>query len=135
MDSVKYLDGVKTARRGPRPKRFRIGKTAFAVALPLGLLLSFSVPATAHKESGYRAFAKLSNSERVLNKNICRKYGGRPVGSHEPDRILNSGRTDTRYYNVVWFEQRPYVSFKIDRTKSISGSIGLQPFTIWLCQF
>ena len=87
------------------------------------------------KPSGYIAFAKLSNSEKVLAEHICHDYGGRSVHGQEENLVMRSGRTDKWFYNVLWFGQHQYVTYKRDTSKTITGKIGLHPYSVSLCQF
>lgn len=135
MRRCKRIMDREAAHIGSPPLVSLAGNAAILPALAVALSLAFAGHGWAKAKSGYRAFAKLSNTEKVLKLNECKKYGGRPVKSHEPAVVMKSGRTDKQFYNVYWFGQHPYVAYKIDRNKSITGSIGLQPYTIWLCQF
>lgn len=113
-----------------------IFRTALFIALALGLVLAVTQSAAAAKrESGYVAFAELSNTEKVLSPKVCRKYGGRPVTESERAEVMRSARTDKYFYNVFWFGQHQYVSYKVDTSKTITGKIGLTSYTISLCQF
>ncbi|MDH3240627.1 MAG: hypothetical protein OEO83_08165 [Alphaproteobacteria bacterium] len=87
------------------------------------------------KVTGYVAFARLSNSEKVLAAETCREYGGRPVEGREQDQVMRAGRTDKWFYNVLWFGQHQYVTYKRDTSATITGKIGLHPYSVSLCQF
>lgn len=91
--------------------------------------------AAKQKPSGYIAFAKLSNTEKVLAEETCRDYGGRPVGGREQSLVMRSGRTDKWFYNVIWFGQHQYVTYKRDTSETITGKVGLLPYSLSLCQF
>ena len=104
-----------------------------AVAIALGA--GGTALAKKQKPTGYIAFAKLSNAEKALSEETCREYGGRPVGSREQSKVMRAGRTDTWFYNVLWFGQHQYVTYKRDTSETITGKIGLQPFSLSLCQF
>lgn len=137
MDHVarKYRPGAAAQnrrRQGPAS----VWKMALLVALALGLFLSVTHSAAAGKrKSGYVAFARLSNTEKALSKKDCRNYGGRPVTESERAQVMRAARTDKYFYNVYWFDQHQYVSYKVDTSKSLTGKIGLTPYTISLCQF
>jgi len=116
--------------------RVRVGKMALPLALTIGLVLGATYSAAAEKKpSGYAAFARLSNSEKVLPVEQCKEYGGRPVPENERALVMGAGQTDKYFYNVLWFGQHQYVSYKRDSSKSITGAIGITKYTISLCQF
>jgi hypothetical protein len=105
----------------------------FAAVIALGC--GPALAKTQKKPSGYIAFAKLSNSEKVLGENVCREYGGRPVGGDEQNQVMRAARTDKWFYNVIWFGQHQYVTYKRDTSETITGKIGLHPYSVSLCQF
>ncbi len=116
--------------------RVRVGKLAVPVALIIGLVLSATYSGAAEKKpSGYVAFARLSNTEKVLSEEKCTEYGGRPVPENERALVMGAGQTDKYFYNVLWFGQRQYVTYKRDTSKSITGAMGIAKYTIALCQF
>lgn len=110
-----------------------------AVLLGLTVVIALGLGGTAlakkQKPTGYIAFAKLSNSEKVLSEDVCRDYGGRPVSGREQTQVMRAARTDKWFYNVLWFGQHQYVTYKRDTSETITGKIGLQPFSLSLCQF
>jgi len=110
-----------------------------ALLLGLAALITLGPGGTAiakkRKATGYIAFAKLSNTEKVLDGKTCHEYGGRPVGEGEQSLVMRSGRTDKWFYNVLWFGQHQYVTYKRDTSETITGKIGLHPYSISLCQF
>lgn len=112
---------------------------ALCLGLAAALLFGSGALAAANKakpkQTGYIAFAKLSNKEGVLPQKRCREYGGRPVGGQEQSLVTRSGRTDKWFYNVLWFGQHQYVTYKRDNSESIAGKVGLQSYVIALCQF
>lgn len=128
-----------TPRAGSRRQGSSLPHTALCLGLAAALLLGPGALAQAKtakpKQTGYIAFAKLSNKEKTLPEKTCRDYGGRPVGGQEQSLVTRSGRTDKWYYNVLWFGQHQYVTYKRDTSESIAGKVGLQPYVIALCQF
>lgn len=99
------------------------------------LSFTFADSQAALRGGDYWSFAQVSNSERIFNKHDCRKYGGRPVSQGEHALVMGRGRTDARMYNVLWFGQHQYVTYKIDDTSAISRFFGLRSHKVWLCQF
>ncbi|MCZ6813783.1 MAG: hypothetical protein O7F14_06990 [Alphaproteobacteria bacterium] len=112
-----------------------IGGITVLFSLVLSLSFTFASSAVATRGGGYLTFAEVSNKERTLNEDDCRKYGGRPVTSGEYDVVLKSGRSDDELYNVIYFSGSQYVTFKIEESNSISRFFGIQSQKIGLCQF
>ena len=135
MEYVTRMYSQKVPHKGTCPTFFPVRETALLLALVFSLSLTFEDSASAHEVRGYRAFAKLSNTEKVLNENECGKYGGRAVTYREHGLVMKSGRSDKYFYNVLWFGQHPYVTYKLHKFSSISRSLSMNPYTIWLCQF
>ena len=104
-------------------------------ALVFGLSITFADNAAATRGGGYRTFAKVSNSEKTLNENDCRKYGGRQVTNREFDVVMKTGRSDNELYNVLYYSGYQYVTFKVDASNSITRLFGIENHTIGLCQF
>lgn len=99
------------------------------------LSFTFASSAVATREGDYRTFAKISNKERALNVDDCRKYGGRPVSNGEYEVVMESGRSDDELYNVLYFSGSQYVTFKIEESNPISRFFGIQNQKVGLCQF
>ncbi len=112
-----------------------IGGITVLFGLVLSLSFTFASSAVATRGGGYLTFAKVSNMERALNEDDCRKYGGRPVPSGEYDVVMDTGRSDDELYNVLYFRGSQYVTFKIEESNPISRFFGIQSQTIGLCQF
>jgi len=112
-----------------------IGGITVLFGLVLSLSITFASSAVATRGGGYLTFAEVSNKERTLNKDDCRKYGGRPVTSGEYDVVMKSGRSDDELYNVLYFRGGQYVTFKIEEANPISRFFGIQSRKIGLCQF
>ncbi len=112
-----------------------IGGMTLLFGLVLSLSFTFASSAVATRGGDYRTFAKVSNKERALSEDDCRKYGGRPVTRGEYDVVMKSGRSDDELYNVLYFSGSQYVTFKIEESNSISRFFGIQSQKIGLCQF
>ena len=112
-----------------------IGGITVLFGLVLSLSFTFASSAVATRGGGYLTFAEVSNKERALNEDDCRKYGGRPVPGGEYDVVMKSGRSDDELYNVIYFSGSQYVTFKIEESNSISRFFGIQSQKIGLCQF
>ena len=112
-----------------------IGGITVLFGLVLSLSFTFASSAVATRGGGYLTFAEVSNKERALNEDDCRKYGGRPVTSGEYDVVMKTGRSDDELYNVLYFRGSQYVTFKIEESNSISRFFGIQSQKIGLCQF
>ena len=112
-----------------------IGGITILFGLVLSLSFAFGSSAVATRGGDYLDFAKVSNKERALNEDDCRKYGGRPVTSALYDVVMKSGRSDDELYNVRYFSGSQYVTFKIEESNSISRFFGIQSQKIGLCQF
>ena len=112
-----------------------IGGITVLLGLVLSLSFTFASSAVATRGEDYLTFAKVSNKERALNEDDCRKYGGRPVTSGEYDSVMETGRSDDELYNVLYFRGSQYVTFKIEESNPISRFFGIQNQKIGLCQF
>lgn len=112
-----------------------VGGITVLFGLAFSLSFTFASSAVATKEAGYLSFAKVSNEEKALTKDDCRKYGGRPVSSGEYDAVMDSGRSDDRLYNVLYFRGSQYVTYKIAVSNSITRFFGIETHKIGLCQF
>jgi len=112
-----------------------IGGITVLFGLVLSLSFTFASSAVATKGGDYLTFAKLSNKERALNEDECRKYGGRPVTSGEYNVVMETGRSDDEFYNVLYFRGSQYVTFKTEESNPISRFFGIQNRKIGLCQF
>ncbi|MDX1483180.1 MAG: hypothetical protein R3229_01760 [Alphaproteobacteria bacterium] len=112
-----------------------LGGVAVLFALAFGLSLTLASSAEATRDAGYLSFAKVSNQEKTLRDDDCRKYGGRPVTAHEYDLVMKSGRGDSELYNVLYFSGYQYVTFKVDTANTLSRLFGLDSHRIGLCQF
>ena len=112
-----------------------IGGITVLFGLVLSLSFTFASSAVAIRGGDYRTFAKVSNKERALSEDDCRKHGGRPVTGGEYDVVMKSGRSDDDLYNVISFRGGQYVTFKTEESNPISRFFGLQSQKIGLCQF
>ncbi len=112
-----------------------IGGMTVLFGLVLSLSITFGSSAVATRGGDYLTFAEVSNKERALNEDECRKHGGRPVTSGEYDVVMETGRSDDELYNVLYFRGSQYVTFKIEEANSISRFFGIQSQKIGLCQF
>ena len=112
-----------------------IGGIAVLFGLVLSLSFTFASSAVAIRGGDYLTFAKVSNKEKSLTEDDCRKYGGRPVPNSEYDVVMNTARSDDQIYNVFYFSGYQYVTFKIDSANPISRFLGIESHVIALCQF
>ena len=112
-----------------------IGGITLLFGLVLSLSFTLASSAVATRGGDYLTFAKVSNKERALSEDDCRKFGGRPVASGEYDMVMESGRSDDELYNVLYFSGSQYVTFKIEESNSISRFFGIRNQKIGLCQF
>ena len=112
-----------------------IGGITVLLGLVLSLSFTFASSAVATSEMGYLNFANVSNREKTLSYDDCRKYGGRSVPSGEHDVVMNTGRSDGQLYNVMYFSGYQYVTFKIDSANPVSRFFGIESHAIGLCQF
>jgi hypothetical protein len=135
MDNARFSKDVKSQRKGSSFRALPIMGMAALAALTIGFSSANAVASGAVSGGGYMTFAKVSNSEQVFKRNECRKYGGRPVSQYEHELVMRRGRTDQYHYNVLWFGQHQYVTYKIDTTSSISRFFGMTTHSVWLCQF
>ena len=135
MDNATFSKDVKGQRKGISLKALPVMGIALLSALTLGYSSSRADASGAVSGGGYMTFVKVSNSERILQRNECRNYGGRPVSQQEHELVMRVGRTDQEHYNVLWFGQRQYVTYKIDTTNSVSRFFGVTTHSVWLCQF
>jgi hypothetical protein len=135
MENAKFNKDVKRGRRSFSLRNLPIMALAMASALTIGFASSGADASGAVSGGGYMTFAKISNSEKVFDRNECRKYGGRPVSQYEQELVMRRGRTDANHYNVLWFGQHQYVTYKIDTTSRVSRFFGMTTHSVWLCQF
>ena len=112
-----------------------IGGITVLFGLVLSLSFAFASSAVATKGGDYLTFAKVSNMERALSEDDCRKHGGRPVTSGEYDVVMKSGRSNDDLYNVIYFSGSQYVTFKTEESNPISRFFGIQSHKLGLCQF
>ena len=112
-----------------------IGGITILFGLVLSLSFTFGSSAVATRGGDYRTFAEVSNKERALSEDDCRKYGGRPVTSGEYGVVMETGRSDDELYNVLYFRGTQYVTFKMEESNAISRFFGIQNAKIGLCQF
>jgi len=104
-------------------------------ALTIGIASTNAAASGAVSGGGYLTFVKISNSEKIFDRNECRNYGGRPVNQPEHELVMRVGRSDQYHYNVLWFGQHQYVTYKIDTTSPVSRFFGVKTHSVWLCQF
>ena len=112
-----------------------IGGITVLFGLALSLSFTFASAAVVTRGGDYLTFAKVSNKERALNEDDCRKYGGRPVTSSEYEIVMKSGRGYDDLYNVLYFSGSKYVTFKTEESNPISRFFGIQSHKLGLCQF
>lgn len=135
MDYAKFSKDVKRQRKGGIRRTLPIMGLAVASALIFGFSSPNAAASGAVSGGGYMTFAKVSNSEKVFSRKECSRYGGRPVSQHEHELVMRAGRSDQNHYNVLWFGQHQYVTYKIDTTSSVSRFFGVTTHKVWLCQF
>ena len=112
-----------------------IGGITVLFGLVLSLSFTFASSAVATRGGDYLTFAKVSNKEKALSDDDCRKYGGRPVPGGEYDVVMKTGRSDDELYNVLYFSGSQYVTFKIEESNAFSRFFGIRNQKIGLCQF
>ena len=84
--------------------------------------------------AGYLDFADKSK-EGSVDGAACRSHGGRRVFNRHYDVVLSTGRSDPELYNVLYYGDHQYVTFRIDTSNFLNRLFHTKSYDKGLCQF